>query len=145
MFEFSRVRVTEYCMKEIQGKLILALVSARFELARVRVLGTWLYIPIVNVTARHIHQKTYLSSPYASKKIHVKSVVLVLLCSTALDIGAQFFTEWSRTSWYKVCFIICEQLMYRPEERKVWFYKLTLSLLWGYSCLETEVWAVKQS
>ena len=68
MFEFSRVRVTEYCMKEIQGKLILARVSARFELARVRVLRNRLYIPILNVTARHIHQKTYLSSPYANKK-----------------------------------------------------------------------------
>ena len=68
MFEFSRARVTEYCMKEIQGKLILARVSARFELARVRVLGTRLYIPILNVPVRHIHQKTYLSSPYAIKK-----------------------------------------------------------------------------
>ena len=55
-------------MKEIQGKLILARVSARFELARVRVLGSRLHIPILNVTARHIHQKTYPSSPYANKK-----------------------------------------------------------------------------
>lgn len=69
MFEFSRVRVTEYCMKEIQGKLILArVISARFELARVRLLETQLYIPILNVAAHHIHQKIYLSSPYANKK-----------------------------------------------------------------------------
>ena len=49
-FELSRVRVTEgkitvnvQCMTEIQGKLILVRVSARFELAKVRVIGIQLY------------------------------------------------------------------------------------------------------
>ena len=48
-FELSRVRVTSEChisecMTEIKGKSILVRVSARFKLARVRVIGSRLYL-----------------------------------------------------------------------------------------------------
>ena len=38
-------------MTEIQGKSILVRVSARFELARVRVIGSQLYIAHVTITS----------------------------------------------------------------------------------------------
>ena len=42
-FELQRVKLQWNCKKEIQGKSTLVRVSARFQLARVRVIGSQLY------------------------------------------------------------------------------------------------------
>ena len=66
-------------MTEIQGKSILVRVSARFELARVRVIGSRLYVPRNNSpnlpVARNILSQILIVQQYEQEEITRMTVI----------------------------------------------------------------------
>ena len=75
-------------MTEIQGKSILVRVSARFELARVRVIGSRLYILVAFLL---LLRRANWSQLNAKKTVEL-SISQVMLCCTCFPLDQQAYT-----------------------------------------------------